>query len=440
MKENILIPLNIEEKEVMINPIIDPSTILEKIERKVVYIPYYRRYHEVVPKVYTLPVYLPEIGALVSLDITSRNLAKKFYDETKDFEGMISKGKIFISGVYNFLSETNRMVSWGNIKSFSLPKDIFQLYLTNLLNDLIISPSIVTQQGVISPNRWFHIVSKGYYTFRATLHYNIGVIYLQKESLLRKRIRYVWINAPLKLYEIKAGFVIFQPNGYLKYVEPILVHFTSDPSENIIASNKGDYFLCFLISFNKYSTSYEKADIKRGYINIIETLSELVFSPYDLLPFLFPLVIDVQKLTSLLFEFQIEKNIFLTFQKRLTKFGIPQNLEVIKAYENLVKKQNRTLEIIETENAYTVKIINPLLVPFLIKKAYDPKDRGKNYAEKLLRNLTFSKIEELDKRFPEKFEWYTPNFRGLWGIGRFLDPRGKLMRNYVNIFRRYYKT
>jgi len=444
MKENLLILMNINEKEkLIINPIIDPSTILEKLDRKIIYMPYYRRYHEIVPKTYVLPVYLPEIGALVSLDITSRNLARRFYNETKDFEGIISKGKIFLSRVYNFQSEMNRMVSWGNIKSFNLSEDIFQLYLSNLINDLIITPSIITQKRILSPNRWFYIASTGYYKFKAILHYNVGIIYLRKEFLLNRKIKYVWLNSPFKLYEIRAGFIIFQPNGYLKYIEPIFVHFTSDPSEmNIVGSNKGDYFLCFLISFNDYFTSYESADIKRGCINIVETLSELVFSPYDILPFLFPFIVDVQKLTSLFFEFEIEKNIFLKFQKRLMKFGVPQNLELIKAYEYLIKMKNRALEITENDDKYIVKIVNPLVIPFLIKRSYDFINRGlaeKSYIEVLLKRPDFiNKIEELDKRL-EKLEWNAPDLRPLWGIGRFLKIREKLMLNYMNIFRSFYK-
>jgi hypothetical protein len=440
MKRLFLAPSHIEKEKVIINPIVDISTILEKLEMKVVYIPY-RGYYEVIPKTYVIPVYLPEIGTLLSLDIRSKNLAKRFYNEIRDFEGIISKGKIFLSHMYNFQHKINRVVSWGNIESFDLSEDIFRSYLTNLINDLTIMPSIVTREGIISPNRWFYMISTKYYKFQAFLNYNIGIVYLKKESLLKRKIKKVWINSPLTLYEVKAGFVILEPSGYIRYIEPIFIHFISDPLGIITTSNKGDYFLCFLISFNEYSTSYEKTDIKNRCINIVETLSELVFSPYDIFPFLFPFIIETRELTSLIFKFQVKKDVFLSFQKRLMKFGA-QNLKLIDAYEYFIKCQNKALKIIETEDTYVVKIVNPIVIPFLVRKSYDPKIKGfeKSYAEKILRSPNFiEEIEEINAHFSEETAWRTHNFQPFWGIVRFLEPRNELMQKYVNIFRNFYK-
>lgn len=438
--ENFLIHFNLEEKEVMINPIIDISTILEKIERKIVYIPSHRRYYDIVPKKYAFPAYLPEIGTLISLDIVSKDLARRFYQETKDFEGIVSKGKIFISGVYNFHPEKNRMVSWGNIKSFNLPENIYSLYLSNLINDLLITPSVVRKWDIISPNRWFCLASRSYYEFYAILHYNIGIIYLHKRYLVKRKVKYIWVNSLFKIYEVKTGFIILQPNGYVKYVAPIPIHFFSDPLEIDFLSNKGDYFLCFLISFNPYVTSCEKADIKKGCINIVENLSELVFSSYDILPFLFPLIIKPSELSRLLFRFEVKKKIFFSLLKRLMKFGVEQNVELIKAYEKLLKRKNRALEIVESEDSFIVKIINPLVIPFLVKKFYySDSSITKNYTKKLLCSSDIiNKIEDLNERYPRKSEWISFDFRPLYGIGRFLKPRKEIMLKYIKLFQNFY--
>jgi len=442
MKRNFLISMKISEnEELIINPIIDPFTLLEKVERKIVYSPKRRRYFEVVPRIFVFPVYLPEIGGLLSLEMISKELAKKFYNEVKDFDGLISKGKIFTSVIHNFRSELNRMVSWGNIRPFNLSKDHFQLYLTNLINDFVITPSIVTRRGVISPNRWFRIGSEG---FQATLHYNIGVVYLQRDFLLERKEKTVWINSPFNLYEVKAGFVIFQPNGYLKYIEPVPLHFTSDPAEEdiIISSGKGDYFLCFLITFNQYFTSHEKSDIKSGFINIVEVLSDLVFSPYDILPFLFPLAIDTEKLSSLLFKFQVKKSSFFSFLRRLEKFSSPQAPQVVEFYESLIKERNKALKIIETEDTYIVKIINPILIPFILKKLYDPSigKLQKNSIERLLRSSELmNELEELSNLSSQSSKFSSPEFSYLWGIGPYLRLRKNLMGKYVETFRKFYK-
>ncbi|MBC7091954.1 MAG: hypothetical protein H5T50_08645, partial [Nitrososphaeria archaeon] len=249
------------------------------------------------------------------MDVTAETLAKKIYESiSKDFESIISSGKIFISNIYNFNPEENRIVSWGTIKPFKIESNEYKLYLRNLFTDLIITPSIVTKGKIFSPNRWFNIISESYSKFQATVNYNICILYLKKEYLERKKKKVIWLNSKLDTYEIKSGAIVFHPDGYLEYYEPIFIHLTSDPSEINIISDKGDYFLTSLISFNNYATNYINADIKTGCINLLDTLSEIVISPWEIFPFLFPFFANKQELSSLLFKFEINENIFSIFK------------------------------------------------------------------------------------------------------------------------------
>lgn len=424
--------------KVIINPIVDPSIILEKVERKIIYIPSFQRYYEVFPKTYVFPIFLPEIGILLSMEVTSKDLAKSFYGKISDFEGVLTKGKMLISNVYNLNPQANRMVSWGNIRSFDLSEDLYQIYLTNLISDFLITPSIVSGRKLLSPVRWFYLSSSYYNKFEAVLHYNVGVIYLHKNFLLERKIKYAWINSPTKLYEVKAGFIVFHPEGYLKYVEPIFLHFLSDPLEmQLISSDRGDYFLSFLISFNKYSTSYGKSNVGE-YINIVDTLTPLVFSPWDILPLLFPSMMTRQELDSLLFKFRVNENIFLLFQKRLMKFGAQQNRELIEAYENFIQQKNRTISLTKAGSDYIVKIVNPLIIPFLLKKIGDPQTTKteKSFLEKMLLAPDFmNKIEELNAHRSEKIWWHFTDFRQLLDIGPFLKLRGRIIKDYISIAR-----
>jgi len=195
----------IERKAFIINPLIDPRANLEKISNMVVYNPRIQYYQEVISKTYSFPVYLPELGFLLSLDMTSINLAREFYDETREYEGIMSKGKIFLCKMHNYREEWNRFVSWGSIEPINLSDSVFKLYRASLINDFHLSPSLIietrVENVVVSPHRWFRISSTttDMYTFEAIVNYNFGVFYLEKEKLSRGSVREkkVWLIVKL---------------------------------------------------------------------------------------------------------------------------------------------------------------------------------------------------------------------------------------------------
>jgi len=438
-----LIPANINEgEEVVINPVVKTSTLLEKVQRKVVYVPRLHRYLEIMPKMYVLPIYMPELGVLLSLDISSKNLARRLYEETRDFNGMITRGKIFVSNIYNLKKDRNRMVSRGNIRSFNLPEDILRIYLSNLMNDFAISPAIITKNGVLSPNRWFLLFSVRQYKFRAIVSYNILIIHLQKHNLSKPRVRQIWINFPMKIFEVKAGGIILYPNGFIKHFQPIYLHFSSNPSEiaELIPSEKGDYFICFTVSFYDYSTSYHDTSVKTKCINIVDTLAQLVFSPYEILPFLFPFMINTIDLYSLIFKFKVKKSVFNKILVRMMKFSSIQNVELIETFESLMKQRNKMLEITKTNDSFIVKMVNPIVIPYVIKKLYTSSRyfTKESCRELLTDSNLIARIESLNECFSKRMRWLNREFLPLYGIGRLLKPRAEMMKKYVNIFRSFY--
>lgn len=436
MSELLITPELEEGDKVLINPLIDPSTLLEKARRRIVYNPRLRRYHEVMPKTYVLPVYLPELGVLLSLDTVSKNLARKIYEETKDYEGIISKGKVFLCTTHHFQREINRMVSWGTIKSVDLVNNILRLYIADLINDFYLTPSIIRGSSITSPHRWFFISSIGYHKFEAFLNYNFGVVYIEKEKLYQRKIKKVWINSPLKLYQVIGGFVSFRPTGFVE-IKHVPLHFTADPTEtDIVFQNKGDYFVCFLISFNRYSTSYDFASIKSGNINLVESLAELVHSPYEILPFLFPFAIENETIESLIYRFIIKKDVFRKIYSRITKFSTPQSSALIEGFESFIREQNILLSITEQVDLYYVEVANPVVIPFLIKKIADENNvRIKYSATKILKEpRILEKIRYLNDLLNKK-QWYNTEFLPLHGIGRVLIPRADVLRKYIRIYK-----
>jgi len=430
------ITANLDEgNEVLINPLIDPSALLEKTNRRIVYNPRVKKYQEVVSRIYVFPVYLPELGILLSLEMTSKELAEKFYQETKDYEGMVSRGKVFCCRLHNFQKNMNRMVSWGTIRSSCLADTLLKLYVTNLVNDFYMTPSVVKKEYIFSPHRWFFISSSSYSRFEAFLNYNFGIIYIEKEENLHRKIKKIWINSPFRLYESRGTFISFYPDGFVS-AKSVPVHFSEDPVEIDVFLNNGDYFICFLISFNNYSTSYEEADIKKGNINLVETIVELVNSPYEILPFLFPFMVRPEDLKKLVYCFSVSREIFEKISSRLAKFGKPQNPEFVSCYEKIVRETNRLLNIVEKDKFYLVEVANPILIPFLLKKlAFTEVTTVRRYVEALFAEVEIlEKIKHMDELL-KKNQVLPSEFLPLYGIGRYLTPRADILTNYIHIFR-----
>jgi len=426
-----------QKKEFLINPIIDYYTILEKVNFKVIYNPFFRKSLAVQKRFGTYPIYFPEIGCLAALETISPNLSREFYEETKEFDRFYSDEKIICSRVYNFDNNVNRFVSWGNYISSKLPKSYYKLYISNLLNDFLFMPSIVKKFGLISPNRWFLLESRTSYSFKTEVNYNVGIIYLTKEIFRNSKKITLWLNSPLEIWEIPAGFVTFAKDGSVLYKDRILVHFLKEPSEEVkLISSKGDYFTCFLLSLNNYVTDFPKfkPNVKKKVnINLVENLTELIYSPYEIIPFIFPNVIDSIHVDKLIFEFEIKKDVFLSVVRRLMKFSSVQHPELLKSYREIFESQNKLFKIEENNRMLKITLVNPVIVPFLLKEYILGRQTGKKeLLNDLINNPTtaIEKLKDIQNEPPNSGKWYP-----LCGIGRIIKLRNKVLAQYMRIWK-----
>ncbi|RLG44222.1 MAG: hypothetical protein DRN81_05020 [Thermoproteota archaeon] len=428
-----------QKKEFLINPIIDYYTILEKVNFKVTYNPFFRKRIVVRQRFGAYPAYFPEIGYLAVLETISPNLSREFYKETKEFERFYGDEKIIRSRIYHFNTEVNRFVSWGNYVSSKLPEEYYKLYISNLINDFLLMPSIVKRSGLIAPNRWFILESRTSYCFKTEVNYNVGIIYLTKDVLEKSKRIVLWLNSPLKVWEVPAGFVTFTGDGNVLYRDRILVHFLNEPTGEIESiSNKGDYFICFLWSLNDYKTNFPKFKSsvrKRVNINLVESLTELVHSPYEIIPFIFPNIMESIQIDKLIFEFEIKKDALSSIIRRLMKFSPMQHPELLKSFGEIFENQNKLFKIKEgNDKTLKVTVVNPTVVPFLLRGYISGREfekKGK-LLDSLIKNpdCAIKTLEDVQDEPPTSWKWCQ-----LGGIGNLIDLREKIFIQYMKIWK-----
>jgi len=433
------INLNLEndvEYNLLINPILDYFSILEKSTVKVVYNSFFRKYIEIRQRFGIYPVYIPELGYLLALEIVSPKLSKIFYELTSDFDSFYSEDKVICAKIHNFNKDTNRFVTYGNYKSLKLDKEYYRLYITNLINDLLCTPSIINGSTLISPNRWYVLESthpKLNIHVRADINYNIGIIFLTKDGLKRYRKYNIWLNSKTNIFEVPAGFITFTKEGKVLY-KKIFVHFLEEPIDIEIKNDKGEYFICYIWSLNDYQTNYSK--FKTGNkinINIIENLSLLVYSPYELIPFIFPDIVESSKFNNLIIEFEIKKEVINRIINRLSKFSSYQNQDLIKAFEETIEDKKKLFRISENEDKLTVEIVNPSIIPFLIKDFVSNKSPEKiRFLKKLVfePEKAFEELKLTQNKSSSDIEWAK-----LKGFGKISRIRNEIYKQYLEIWR-----
>jgi hypothetical protein len=421
------IPFSTTE-ELIVNPILNYYTFLKKRERRIIYGNFFKGSINIYTQIYSCPVYLPEVCGLLSLDITSRNLVKDFLDKMREYESFYSKNQIMCSRLYNFDRSFNRAVSWGQYKFFTVNEKIYDLYITNLINDLLFSPSIVTHYAAYSPNRWFHLSETLPVTFSSNINYNVGIVYLKKNEIDRAKKVTLWINQPVEVYEIEGGVIRLSDNGFVE-MKKFPLYFTEEPfriKEEI--ADKGDYFRCFMVSFNEYKTNHKKFVYSEGTkVNIVDSLIGLVHSPYDILPFILPYKMDQVAFNSSVYNWEVEKYVFDAILKRFSKFCQLQSGEWIENYNKIFEERNSLFKIIQTQEGFKVKMINPSIIPFLIRKSIG-KDLYGKYANKVLKDeKLFQRLEEWERNKGGDFELNV----ALHAFGRVNKCRSVQLKNYL---------
>ena len=381
-----------EKREYLVNPILRRYSILQKSEAKVVF--HEGRPDIITKRTNTYPLYLSDIGRLIALDITSRDLDSEFYDKTTDYVGTKSENKLMFSKLYNYDLDTARAVSWGNLSTSNAPEVMYSVYRENFLNDLFITPSILTKRGFYSPTRWFRVEANTVSgpQFEATVNYNIGLVYLDKSDLQESSKSTFWINDEIHLYEIPLRCLVIDEDGFV--ISRRITGFLPDqPDEDLIKRvSGGEYFIATFLSFNDYETNYSRTSHSGFNIHIVEELREFSFSEVDLSRLLFIHSISEIDLSSIVFTWSLDKEVVKNALRFLSQFvDSTSSIGSLGAY-------NRLLELSEEPDKYRIKMVNPAVIPHLLHRKIKYTQARGNPDDYLNGDSILSGLEEADKQ------------------------------------------
>ncbi len=417
------------QSDVLLAPVFTSRPIFEKFKEIPVYSPFTAG-EIIISHTYSIPVHVPEAGCTISLDIRSEGLAQEFMELTHEFRKG-RKRKIVVARLYNFNSAANRAVTRGKFTAHEIDESVYRIHMANLLNDLMFLPSIIAENALWSPLRWFPLESTGEYWYRTIYTYNVFIVYLDDESVKScKKIR-LWLGGPVDVFSVRGGLIELENTGNVK-IRKIYLCFLDEPSE-ILPRNIRGYYMCFSESFNCYTTNYHEFRHRNFNINLVDVLSPLIHSPYDIVPFLSPYFTDLQN-HSFLIRFAVPVNVIEMIIKRFEKFGGIQSRDMVENYNRLFERINGLVRIREIENHVLVTLVNPLVIAYIIRMHRSENRLARRCARKILNgegSHILDRVLFAGENFRNDFDLIV----SLAGYGRYLETRLRNTGNYLKSFR-----
>ncbi|MHA1409538.1 MAG: hypothetical protein ACTSQY_04340 [Candidatus Odinarchaeia archaeon] len=396
-KFNCYIP---EACNLIANPVLEYYTLIKQIKRRWVYNQTLNKSILIFSHKFSAPIFLPELGCLLSFDITSGNIASEFYELREIFDGFKSDNKIITTKLFNYDPTINRAVSRGYYKLHTIKSNLYEIYLKNLETEISLTPSISYKGMSFSPTRWFLLKSDDPHYLRTTMNYNYNLVYLENDAFKSIKKEKIWIDKIYNFYSLKASFVKFKADGWTS-VDRTKLFFSENPeSLKQYISGRGEYFICFLISLNDYSTSYP-INFRDRNINIVEAIDPIVYSACDIVPFLFPFYLREDYLNDLFYRINIPKKYIFSIIRRMNKFGNEQDYDLIEGYKDYKNKSNYFMRFFEEEDYYYVLSINPSLYPFMLK----------NYLceNRILEKMYLEEVSKSPENLLSKLQEYNAN-------------------------------
>lgn len=310
----------------------------------------------------SVPIYLPEIGCLISLDATSTGIAR---DLSEIAFGGRDKN-VMILKLYNFDSDRRRAVSWGNYMLKELEEQVYGIYAAALFNDMILTPSGYWKGSIVSPLRYFPLESYGDYSFRCFYSYNTFIAFIDPEKTKVSKKKILWVGRSFRIIPLHAKFIKLLPDGTVK-ARDIILSFREELLQSLELER--GYYICTTESFNRYITNHpDSSDLTGKNVNVVRTFRPLVHSPYDVVPFLFPYFIDPDQM-DLLIQFTVPSTSVRRILSRFEKFGGRQDGCLVENYTYLFEKLNGLLRINRYDTMLSLTAVNPSFVTFLVKKS-----------------------------------------------------------------------
>ena len=303
--------------------------------------------------------FFSELGRLISLEVSSKNLQSMFAD--------VESADAIITTMKNnrYDQYTGKFVSYGDLSIKTMPSSYLTLFSQNRKNDLTLTPSLVDNQGrILHPVRWTKYGS----TFT---NYNSSLIYIDEAALKKRRIIHIGSRV---FNELPVKFIMLNKSGRLRYSNSI-IHI--EPYEEIEKLKSG-YFSWTGIGLNLGGTT----------LNLVEGLED-AYSKYRILPFIFPNIIKELKAEpeKLIFNFRIEKQIWRSVLSHLMDRDKAITVLGIESSDDLEEKTNKLMRITESANDFEISIINPVLIPFLIKQYSLRKEQTSGDSKTITRRI-----------------------------------------------------
>jgi len=390
-----------ERLEILATPIRGVGSIFERFK----IIKFGKTEEETMPvHWFNMPVYLPEVGSLISLDTTVGGIARDFFD-------LISqRNTVMILKLYNLDPHYRRAVSWGNYSIKELGR-LDRAYTITLYIDFVTTPSQLWRSSIFSPLRWFYLEDRRDYFFRSIYSWNVFIAFIDPENFKTSKKHMLWIGEPARIVTTKEKFIQLLPDGTVR-AENIFLSFKEDDIR--IEDMEKGYYICFAESFNDYLTNHPKAYyLSRKNINLVSVFYPVVHSPYDIVPFLSPYFINPEKMDFFV-KFSVPSASITRILQRFEKFEGIQGGAQLESYAQLFKG---FAKISKNQDKMTFVAINPSLVMFLIKKALSGKDIQCQYAGKI---LDLNLIEKLENENPEQD---IELLMAIAGVGEFIEIR-----------------
>jgi len=381
---------------------------------------------------YSMPIFIPEAGCLTSLDTVSSNLHEDFKEMQLSFDGFKSKNKIMTSKLFNHDQDKNRVVTKGSYY-FHNVEEIYNLYINNLENEISLCPSIVNYKTTFSPTRWFKIISDDVYRLKFTLNYNYSLLHITRDDLLTFKTEQLYLDKLYDVYKIECGLIKIQKDGHT-WRDKSIIYFTENPFEILEhVGEKGEYFICYSISLNDYNTNNSKCNISTSFVNIVNSISPLVYSLYDVCKFIVPYFIDMDSLDKCVYKIIIPDDVINKILGRFYKFSSNQNEGFIKGFESWKDKTNVLTRHEKIDNNNYVYIINPGIISYIIKKYVDGNEEDKKISKELLlkNDELFYRFFEFDEKDDLNISYFLKKYNSLSHF-RLLN-----FRDYLNIFKHY---
>jgi len=423
------------EKKLLINPVLNWYTLLTKIRKQTIIPDEFHEKFRIHIHTYCLPIFIPEIAAMTSLDITSEFIKRDFSEKEKYFRSFYSENEIVVSKLYNFDESLNRVVSRGTYRFHKVDKKHYKTYITSIFNELITSPSIYVSGELCSPLRWFRVSSSGKFWFKTTINYNTAVVYLTREDLVESRKTKIWFGKPLEIFRVKCKLITFSKRGEV-FPSDFYLFFTTDPLQAVgkIAS-KGEYFICFLISLNEYKTSF-RSDIPAGTsVNLVDSITPFIHSYYDVVMTMFPFFVKIESLNEYVIKFEVPSDVFTKIISRFQKFSTVQNVNIINSFNEMFERLNPLVHVDTSDrHVYKVDMVNPTIIYHFIRHSVTHGSMIHKIAKEKL-----DECENLIKELQDPDERINL-IRPTIGIGTSMRYRDTNMKRYITLFRKFNKS